>query len=57
MITSGTASRSQQLPGEVKNLQEVRATQVRLLRGKYRDALTPSDEFAQEKLGEIALER
>ena len=57
MITSGTASRSQQLPGEVKNLQEVRTMQVRLLRGKYRDALTPSDEFAKQKLGEIALER
>ena len=33
------------------------AAQIKALRGKYRNLLTPSDEFARMKLDEIALER
>jgi hypothetical protein len=37
--------------------QELRVAQIKALRGKYRHALTPSDDFARQKQEEIALER
>jgi len=57
VLTCPTVSRSESLPGEAHSVEEVRIAQIKSLRGKYRDVLTPSDEFARQKEKEIDLER
>ena len=56
VLQSPTVSRPERLIGEARSWTETKAARVRALRGKYRDALTPSDEFAKQKAQEIALE-
>lgn len=56
VLRSPTASRPERLLGEVRSWSETKAAKIRALRGKYRDALTPSEEFAKQKAQEIALE-
>jgi len=54
--TSSALSRSPHLPGERQSWEETRAARIRALRGKYRNALTPSEEFAREKNLELEME-
>jgi hypothetical protein len=56
ILRTSTASRPERLLGEVRSWDETKAARVRALRGKYRNALTPSDEFARQKTQEIFLE-
>ena len=56
VLGSPTVSRSEHLPGETHSWEEMRVAQIKSLRGKYRDSLTPSDEFAQQKQDEISRE-
>lgn len=50
-----TSSRPERLMGEVRSWNETRAARVRALRGKYRDSLTPSEDFARQKAEEVRL--
>jgi hypothetical protein len=52
LLISTTSSKSQHLLGEMTSWQEVRIKKIRELRGKYRNMLTPSHEFAQQKVEE-----
>ena len=54
--TSSALSRRSHLPGERQSWEETRAARIRALRGKYRNALTPSEEFAREKNLELEME-
>ena len=54
--TSSALSRCPHLPGERQSWEETRIAKIRALRGKYRNALTPSDEFAREKNLELEME-
>ncbi len=54
--TSSALSRCPYLPGERQSWEETRAARIRALRGKYRNALTPSEEFAREKNLELEME-
>ena len=56
VLRTPTASRPERLLGEVRSWDETKAARVRALRGKYRNALTPSDEFAKQKAQEVSLE-
>lgn len=56
IITATTSSRPPSLPGEMTNWQYVKAKRIRELRGKYRDLLTPSWEFANQKREEVERE-
>jgi hypothetical protein len=51
-----TASRSERLPGENISRMTTRASRISALRGKYRSVLTPSEEFARQKLSDISIE-
>jgi hypothetical protein len=51
-----SVSRIERIPGEITSWKSVRASQIRALRGKYKDMLTPSDKFARQKRHEVALE-
>ncbi len=57
MINSPTISKTQHLPGEAKTLREMRAMKIKALRGKYKNALTPSNDFARRKQLEIEIEK
>ena len=54
--TSSALSRCPHLPGERQSWEETRAARIRAIRGKYRNALTPSEKFAQEKNLELEME-
>jgi hypothetical protein len=54
--TDLTASRSEHLPGENGFRSTTRAMRINALRGKYKTVLTPSEEFARQKLSEITIE-
>ncbi len=54
--TSSVLSRCPHLPGERQNWEETRAARIRAIRGKYRNALTTSEKFAQEKNLELEME-
>ncbi len=54
--TIPTTSKSLNLPGEAKNWQEMRVMKIKALRGKYRNFLTPTEEYAKAKQREIELE-
>jgi hypothetical protein len=54
--TIPTTSKSLNLPGEAKNWEEMRAMKIKALRGKYRNVLTPTEEFSEAKQQEIELE-
>lgn len=57
-VTSNpTASCSQHLLGAADMWRALRTAQIKALRGKYRDVLTSSDEFARQKQEEIARAR
>lgn len=56
ILRSPTASRAERLSGEIRSWDGTKASRVRALRGKYRNALTPSDEFAKQKAQEVSLE-
>jgi hypothetical protein len=56
VLRSPTVSRPERLMGEARSWNETKAARVRALRGKYRDVLSPSDEFARQKAQEIVLE-
>ena len=52
-----TASpRTTHLPGDDWNREETRAARIEALRGRYRDVLTPSEEFARQKAEEALRE-
>ena len=57
VVSNPTASSSPYLLSAAKTWRALRTAQIKSLRGKYRHALTPSDEFARQKQEEIALER
>ncbi len=54
--TSSALSRCSHLPGERQSWEETRAARIKALRGKYRNALTPSEEFALVKNLELEME-
>ena len=54
--SSSALSRCPHLPGERQGWEEARAAKIRALRGKYKNALTPSEEFASEKRLELEME-
>lgn len=56
VLRTSTASRPDRLLGEVRSWDEVKAARVRAVRGKYRNALMSSDEFAKQKAQEVYLE-
>lgn len=56
VITESTSSKTAHFPGEARDCDEMRAMKIRALRGKYRDILTPSDQFAKNKQKEIDME-
>jgi hypothetical protein len=43
-------------PFEKQSWEEARVVKIRALRGKYKNALTPSKEFASEKRLELEME-
>jgi hypothetical protein len=51
-----TVSKTQQVPGEIQSWEEMRLAKIKSIRGKYRNSLTPSSDFARIKLEEISLE-
>jgi hypothetical protein len=51
-----TSSRSGYLPGETMSWKEVLAAKIKSIRGKYREVLTPSEEYAKRKTAELVLE-
>ena len=51
-----TSSRPPSLLGEIASREHLRAKRIRELRGKYRDLLTPSWEFANQKREEVERE-
>lgn len=53
---SVTASRSESYWGEWLSWREARAAKIEEICGKYRDVLSPSDEFARQKRAEMDLE-
>jgi hypothetical protein len=55
LFTATTSSKAQHLPGEMTCWQQVKAKRIQKLRGKYRDVLTPSREFAKQKQLELEL--
>lgn len=57
MISVNTVSKSKHLIGEINNYEEMRISHIKALRGKYKDILTPSEEFAKLKTREIELEK
>ena len=57
-VTSNpTVSCSQHLLGAADTWRALRTAQIKALRGKYRDVLTPSDEFTRQKQKDIARAR
>ena len=51
-----TSSKPNILVGELKTWEQMKAHKIRELRGKYRGKLSSSDEFAERKRQEIAIE-
>jgi len=56
ILTDTTSSRAPSLPGESMAQEQIRAKRIRELRGKYRDLLTPSQDFAEQKREEVERE-
>ena len=56
VITSPTVSKSGNLPGLAQSWEEVRIAKIKALRGRYRNALTDSEDFAQQKINELEIE-
>lgn len=53
---TSSASRSTHLMGEITSWEERRVTHIKALRGKYKNILSNSEEFAKKKIDEILLE-
>jgi len=55
--SSSALSRCPHLPGgERQSREETRTAKIRALRGKYKNALTPSEEFASKKKLNLEME-
>ena len=57
LLKDVTSSRRERYWGEWKSCQAAKASKIREVCGKYRDVLTPSDEFARQKRSELDLEK
>ncbi len=56
-VESGQAQGADEVQRQLAADEERRIARIRTLRGKYRDAVSSSEEFAARKAAEIALER
>lgn len=54
LVSNATSSRGITLIGEVTTWEASRKAKIKALRGKYRDVLTPSDEFLANRAKDIA---
>lgn len=55
-IVNTSISKSSHLTGEAGLYEEKRILHIKLLRGRYKNKLTPSEDFARKKTDEILLE-
>ncbi|MBT8419308.1 MAG: hypothetical protein KJO08_00440 [Gammaproteobacteria bacterium] len=55
-VFAATFYQARHSPYDTGDWREVRAAKIKALRGQYRDALTPSEEFARKKAEEISHE-